>query len=91
MENLFDRAVALNQDQWVDRPGSDPSRFTGGRATLELHGKLNGLLANPIHARADKDVILTAGGRLASVLPEPTKLSGAACYHAAIWTDLDIG
>ena len=58
IENLFDWAVGLNQDQWVDRPGSDPSRFTGGRATLELHGKLNGLLANPIHARADKDVIL---------------------------------
>jgi hypothetical protein len=26
VENLFERARALNQDEWVDEPGADPSQ-----------------------------------------------------------------
>lgn len=58
VENLFERAAALNRDQWIDQPGSDPSRWAAGRRTLELHAQLNGLLAQPAYADDDKVAIL---------------------------------
>lgn len=58
VENLFEWAAVLNRDQWIDQPGSDPSRWAAGRGMLELHAKLNGLLAQPAYADDDKAAIL---------------------------------
>lgn len=58
VENLFERAAALNKDQWIKQAGNDPSRFAAGRETLELYAKLNSLLAKPTYSASDKQEIL---------------------------------
>lgn len=58
VENLFDRARVLNSDAWVEASGSDPSRMSSGRATLDNYAKLNGILAKPAYSPADKAEIL---------------------------------
>ncbi len=42
VENLFARAVALNQDQWTSDQGENPSRWAAGREMLETYA--NGTL-----------------------------------------------
>ncbi|GJD95201.1 endonuclease/exonuclease/phosphatase family protein [Methylobacterium iners] len=58
VENLFERARALNRDEWVDEPGSDPSRWSAGRAALEGYSKLNALLRKTTYDAADKAAIV---------------------------------
>ena len=59
VENLFARARALNNDEWVDNPGSDPSRWSAGRQALEAYSKLNALFRKPVYSPADKNAMLT--------------------------------
>ena len=54
VENLFERAVALNQDQWTNAAGENPARWAAGRETLDLYAKLNALLRKHSYAVADK-------------------------------------
>ncbi|AUW59745.1 endonuclease/exonuclease/phosphatase [Sphingobium sp. SCG-1] len=54
VENLFERARALNQDQWVDEPGSNPSRWAAGRPLLDAYAGLNALLRKSAYGTADK-------------------------------------
>jgi endonuclease/exonuclease/phosphatase family metal-dependent hydrolase len=54
VENLFERARALNKDEWVDDPGADPSRWAAGRDTLERYAKLNALFRKESYSAADK-------------------------------------
>ena len=58
VENLFERAVALNQDQWTSEPGENPSRWAAGRETLEIYSKLNALLRKQTYTPADQAQIL---------------------------------
>ena len=58
VENLFERASALNQDHWVNDPGADPSRWAAGRPTLELYAKLNTLLRKQTYSASDKAAII---------------------------------
>jgi hypothetical protein len=58
VENLFERARALNQDEWVDEPGADPSRWSAGRKALDAYSKLNALLRRSAYSAADKAVIV---------------------------------
>ncbi len=54
VENLFERARALNGDEWLDEPGADPSRWSAGRAALDAYAKLNTILRKPVYDAADK-------------------------------------
>jgi len=47
VENLFERAVAMNQDTWDD-----------GRKALALHAEMNGILGKTIYTKADKTRIV---------------------------------
>lgn len=58
VENLFERAAALNQDQWLSEPGDNPSRWAAGRETLELYAKLNTVLNKRTYSAADKARII---------------------------------
>lgn len=58
VENLFERAVALNQSDWLDAPGRDPSRWSAGRAALDAHARLNALLRKASYSKADKTRII---------------------------------
>jgi endonuclease/exonuclease/phosphatase family metal-dependent hydrolase len=58
VENLFERARALNQDEWLDDPGADPSRWSAGRAALDAYAKLNAILRKPLYDAADKAAIV---------------------------------
>jgi endonuclease/exonuclease/phosphatase family metal-dependent hydrolase len=58
VENLFERARALNLDEWVDEPDPDPSRWAAGRKTLEAHAKLNTLLHQRSYGTDDKAAIV---------------------------------
>lgn len=58
VENLFERARALNQDQWVDEPGGDPSRWAAGRPILDAYAELNALLRQPVYGAAGKAKIV---------------------------------
>ncbi|WP_431285549.1 endonuclease/exonuclease/phosphatase family protein [Humitalea sp. 24SJ18S-53] len=58
VENLFQRARALNQDDWLDKPGRDPSRWSAGRKALDAHARLNALLRKTVYTKADKAVIV---------------------------------
>lgn len=58
VENLFERARALNKDEWVDEPGSDPSRWSAGRAALNAYSELNALLRKKTYGAADKAAIV---------------------------------
>ena len=58
VENLFDRAAALNKSEWVNEPGDDPSLWSAGRKALDTYSKLNALLAKPHYSDADKVEIL---------------------------------
>jgi hypothetical protein len=58
VENLFERARALNQDEWVDEPGADPSQWPAGRKALDAYSKLNALLRRSAYSAADKAVIV---------------------------------
>lgn len=58
VENLFERATALNQSEWLDAPGRDPSRWSGGRVALDAHAKLNALLRKATYSKADKARII---------------------------------
>ena len=48
VENMFDRAVALNENNWAD-----------GRPALEAHKTLNELFNKPAYSASDKSKILT--------------------------------
>ncbi len=54
VENLFERARALNQDQWAETPGADPSRWAAGRPILDAYSELNALLRRTSYSAADK-------------------------------------
>lgn len=54
VENLFERARALNQDQWTNEAGADPSRWAAGRGVLDSYARLNALLRAPAYSAADK-------------------------------------
>jgi len=43
VENLFERAVAMNQDTWAD-----------GRKALTLHAEMNGILGKTLYTNADR-------------------------------------
>jgi endonuclease/exonuclease/phosphatase family metal-dependent hydrolase len=58
VENLFERARALNLDEWVNDSGSDPSRWSAGRAALDAYSKLNALLRKERYTAADKTAII---------------------------------
>lgn len=59
VENLFERARALNEDQWLTAPEADPSRWSGaGKAILDAYAALNAVLRKPIYSDADKAQIL---------------------------------
>ncbi|KQS63534.1 endonuclease/exonuclease/phosphatase [Methylobacterium sp. Leaf361] len=58
VENLFERAVALNQDQWTSNQGENPSRWAAGRETLEIYSKLNALLRKQTYTPADQAQII---------------------------------
>ena len=58
VENLFERAVALNQDQWTSDQGENPSRWAAGRETLEIYSKLNVLLRKQTYTPADQAQII---------------------------------
>jgi endonuclease/exonuclease/phosphatase family metal-dependent hydrolase len=58
VENLFARARALNNDEWVDDPGADPSRWSAGRQALDAYSKLNALFRKPFYSAADKSAML---------------------------------
>lgn len=47
VENMFDRAKALNQENWAD-----------GRPALEAHRTLNAIFNKPVYSAADKQKIL---------------------------------
>jgi endonuclease/exonuclease/phosphatase family metal-dependent hydrolase len=53
LENLFDRAAALNQDTWA-----------AGKPALDEHARLNKLLAKATYSAADKAKILESLGKL---------------------------
>lgn len=53
VQNLFDRAVALDQPTWAD-----------GRPALEAHAKLNKLFNKPSYSAADKTEMLRLLGAL---------------------------
>jgi len=54
VENLFDRARVLNQNEWITAPGTNPSRMSAARQILENFAKLNAILAQPVYSDADK-------------------------------------
>lgn len=58
VENLFERARALNQDEWMDEPGVDPSRWSAGRKALDAYAKLNALLRKSAYSATDKAAIV---------------------------------
>jgi endonuclease/exonuclease/phosphatase family metal-dependent hydrolase len=58
VENLFERARALNLDEWINDPGSEPSRWSAGRAALDAYSKLNALLRKERYTAADKTAII---------------------------------
>src|ERR671910_3801699 len=58
VENLFERARALNLDEWVNDPEADPSRWSAGRAALDAYSKLNAILRKPVYDAADKAAIV---------------------------------
>lgn len=58
VENLFERARALNSTEWVHEAGNDPSRWAAGRAALEAYSKLNALLQKDPYTAADKAAIV---------------------------------
>jgi endonuclease/exonuclease/phosphatase family metal-dependent hydrolase len=58
VENLFARARALNADDWTDKPGADPSRWSAGRKALDAYSKLNAVLRKRVYAPADRRRII---------------------------------
>lgn len=58
VENLFERARVLNQDQWTNEAGADPSRWAAGRGALDSYARLNALLRTPAYSAADKQEII---------------------------------
>lgn len=58
VENLFERARALNVSEWMDEPGSDPSRWSAGRKTLDAYAALNALLRKKTYSAADRAAIV---------------------------------
>jgi hypothetical protein len=74
VENLFERAVALNQDQWTSASGDNPSRWAAGRETLDLYAKLNILLAKLSYTPADKAEIIDCLKRLGLEESDESKL-----------------
>lgn len=74
VENLFERAAALNHDQWTSASGENPSRWAAGRETLELYSKLNSLLRKHIYTPADKAKIIEYLARLGLEKSDESKL-----------------
>lgn len=58
VENLFERARALNRDEWVDDPSEDASRWSAGRDALEAFSALNRLLQKDPYSADDKAEIV---------------------------------
>ncbi|HEX2137100.1 MAG TPA: endonuclease/exonuclease/phosphatase family protein [Microvirga sp.] len=58
VENLFERARVLNQDQWLEDPDAASSRWSAGREVLESYSKLNALLRKAVYRAADKAAIV---------------------------------
>ena len=77
VENLFERARALNQDEWVDEPGADPSRWSARRKALDAYSKLNALLRRSAYSAADKAAIVELLKTLG--LERATKASSLSC------------
>jgi hypothetical protein len=57
VENLFERARAMNQSEWTEEPGPNPSRWSAGRKVLDLYSKFNAIIAKPAYSEADKTEI----------------------------------
>jgi endonuclease/exonuclease/phosphatase family metal-dependent hydrolase len=60
VENLFERARALNSDDWVGEPDADPSRWSAGRQALSLYSELNARLRKETYGPDDKIAIIEA-------------------------------
>lgn len=58
VENLFERARALNQDEWVNDPSPDPSRWSAGQTALNAYAQLNTLLSKQVYSTADKAAVV---------------------------------
>src|SRR5258707_151991 len=58
LENLFDRAKALNQQSWAAPRSTHESRWLDGKAVLEGYAALNALLRKEIYSAADKKKIV---------------------------------
>jgi endonuclease/exonuclease/phosphatase family metal-dependent hydrolase len=58
VENLFERARAMNQTEWTEEPGTNPSRWSAGREALDLYSKFNAIIAQPVYSEADKTRII---------------------------------
>ncbi len=58
VENLFERARALNSNEWTEEQGTDPSRWSAGRAALDAYSQLNALLRKDAYTADDKDRII---------------------------------
>jgi len=56
VENLFDRARVLNQDQWTR--DDDETRWAAGRPVLDAFAALNALLRQTAYGAADKTEIV---------------------------------
>lgn len=53
VENLFERAAALNRNEFTDNP-ADPQRISTGRAVLDAYAKLNTLFREAVYSPSDK-------------------------------------
>ncbi len=58
VENLFERASALNQNEWTQDAGTDPSRWSAGRVVLDVYSRLNAILRKPNYTSDDKTRII---------------------------------
>jgi hypothetical protein len=59
LENLFDRAKALNQQSWAAPRSTIESRWLGGKAVLDAYASLNAILRKETYSSADKKKIVT--------------------------------
>ena len=64
LENLFERAKALNLDAWTTAAGEDPSPWADGASILANYAALNAVLHKAAYSAADKGEIFDLLGKL---------------------------
>lgn len=64
LENLFDRAKALNHDSWTGKTSTDETRWKDGKTILTAYAELNAVLRKRTYTAADKKRIVALLGTL---------------------------